>query len=142
MQEVNFEEELEQVLKKDARYHREAYYFLREALDHTQNRIGKPKKGEIRHVTGQELLEGIRQYALHQYGPMARAILNEWGVQRCEDFGEIVFNMVERKLLAKTEKDSHDDFKNGYDFMDAFCDPFRPVHKRPAPVPESKPSDA
>ena len=67
MQEVNFEEELEQVLKKDARYHREAYYFLREALDHTQNRIGKPKKGEIRHVTGQELLEGIRQYALHQY---------------------------------------------------------------------------
>ena len=113
---------------------------LREALDHTQNLAGKPKPGEIRHVTGQALLEGVRLYALHQYGPMALALLNEWGVHRGEDFGEIVFNMVECRLLAKTEKDSREDFKNGYDFETAFRAPFVPAAKTSAPAPEPKPS--
>ena len=140
MQEVNFDEELEKVLRKDPRYHRDAYCFLREALDHTQNLAGKPKPGEIRHVTGQALLEGVRLYALHQYGPMALALLNEWGVRRGEDFGEIVFNMVECRLLAKTEKDSREDFKNGYDFDTAFRAPFVPAAKTSAPAPEPKPS--
>jgi len=62
------------------------------------------------HVTGQELLEGIRQYALQQYGPMTVTVFEEWGVNHCRDFGEIVFNMVESGLLQKTETDTRNDF--------------------------------
>jgi uncharacterized repeat protein (TIGR04138 family) len=127
MQSVNFEELLEPILAKDPRYHREAYLFLRESLDHTQKIVSKPKKGEIRHVSGQELLAGIREYALEQFGPMALTVLEEWGIKSCEDFGEIVFNMVEHGLLAKTDKDSREDFKTGYDFYEAFRRPFLPA---------------
>lgn len=138
MQEVSFDEALELIRAKDSRYQREAYLFLREALDHTQKTIGKDQKGRIRHVTGQELLEGIRDYAVSQFGPMAQMVLEEWGIHSCEDFGEIVFNMVEIGLLAKTEKDSRADFAGGYTFFEAFREPFLPSAKlrnvRPEPV--------
>ena len=129
MQEVNFDEVLEQILARDARFSRDAYLFVRESLDFTQKLISKENKGDIRHVTGQEMLEGIRQYALQQFGPMAVTVFEEWGVKSCRDFGVIVFNMVEIGLLAKTDKDSHDDFQNGYDFTDAFRKPFWPESK-------------
>ena len=129
MQEVNFDEAVEMVLTKDPRYAREAYLFVREALDFTQKLIGKEAHEQIRHVTGQELLDGIRQFALQQFGPMAATVFEEWGMRNCRDFGEIVFNMVEIGLLAKTDKDSRDDFQNGYDFTDAFCKPFWPESK-------------
>jgi uncharacterized repeat protein (TIGR04138 family) len=83
----------------------------------------------MRHVSGQELLGGIRDYALAQFGPMTQMVFEEWGIKRCEDFGEIVFNMVEIGLLGKTEKDSREDFANGYDFDDAFRKPFRPASR-------------
>jgi len=66
---------------------------------------------------------------------MALMVLNEWGVTRGEDFGEIVFNMVDTGLLGKTEKDSRDDFKGGYDFNEAFRQPFLPENKPPVPQP-------
>jgi uncharacterized repeat protein (TIGR04138 family) len=139
MQAPSFEETVEQILAKDSRYRRDVYLFLREALDHTQKMTGKqPKKYEIRHVTGQELLEGIREHALQQFGPMTLTVLEAWGVQRCEDFGAIVFNMVEAKLLAKTDQDSQDDFKSSYDFQDAFRKPFLPSGKVLARVAETK----
>jgi uncharacterized repeat protein (TIGR04138 family) len=130
MQEVNFDEVVEGILVKDQRYARDAYSFLREALDFTQKAIGKENHGKVRHVTGQELLQGIRQFALVQYGPMTRTVLEEWGIKNCADFGELVFNMVESGLLAKTERDSRDDFQNGYDFTEAFCKPFWPQSKQ------------
>jgi len=129
MQEVNFDEAVEQIFAKDPRYARDAYVFLREALDFTQKVIGKENHGKVRHVTGQELLDGIRQFALVQFGPMTMTVLEEWGIKNCRDFGELVFNMVEISLLAKTEKDSRDDFQNGYDFTEAFCKPFWPQSK-------------
>jgi uncharacterized repeat protein (TIGR04138 family) len=129
MQAVNFEEILDRIVEKDPRYLREAYFFLREALDHTQKMVGKAKKGEIRHVSGQELLSGIREYALSQFGPMTLTVLEEWGIRSCEDFGEMVFNMVSSSLLAKTEQDSRDDFKGGYSFEEAFRKPFLPSQK-------------
>ena len=135
MQAASFEEAIEQIAAQDRRYHREAYFFLREALDHTQKMTGKlPKKNEVRHVSGQELLGGIREYALHQFGPMTSTVLEVWGIKCCEDFGEIVFNMVENKLLAKTEQDSREDFRNGYDFHDAFRKPFLPSRIASEPV--------
>ena len=149
MQEVSFEQALEQIQAKDARYTRDAYLFVREALDHTQKRVNKSsrdarsgrneKQAEgfpVRHVTGQELLDGIRIYALEQFGPMVPTVFEEWGLRSCSDFGEIVFNMVEIGLLAKTEKDSREDFRNGYDFDEAFRKPFLPESKQ---APLNKP---
>ena len=136
MHEVNFDEGLDIILAQDPRFARDAYHFIRESLDFTQKLVSKENRGPIRHVSGQELLDGLRQYALQQYGPMAVTVLEEWGVRSCHDFGEIVFNMVENSLLAKTEKDSRDDFQNGYNFTDAFRKPFWPENKLKA---EAKP---
>jgi len=138
MQEVIFDEALEQILARDARYHRDAYHFLREALDFTQRNQPREPRAKVRHVTGQELLDGIRRYALEQFGPMAVTVLEEWGVRRCEDFGEMVFNMVEARLLAKTDQDSRDDFRGGYDFHEAFKQPFLPAARRNVKLPAPK----
>lgn len=142
MQETNFEEILERVLAKDTRYPRDAYLFVREGLDFTQKLITKENKGQQRHVSGQELLDGIRQFALSEYGPMVTTVLEEWGIHNCQDFGEIVFNMVESGLLAKTEKDTREDFANGYEFDDAFRKPFLPSSKRNAAQPVAGSSKA
>ena len=132
MHEVNFDEAVELIVTADTRFHRDAYGFMREALDFTQKLVGKENQGKVRHVTGLELLDGLRQYALQQFGPMTTTVFEEWGIRNCRDFGEIVFNMVENGLLAKTEKDSREDFQDGYDFTDAFLKPFRPASRLPA----------
>jgi len=137
MQEVNFDETVEKIIAQDPRFARDAYHFIRESLDFTQKLISKENRGAIRHVSGQELLDGLRQFALQQYGQMAVTVLEEWGVHNCRDFGDIVFNMVENSLLAKTEKDSREDFQQGYDFTDAFRKPFWPQRRLQA---EAKPA--
>jgi uncharacterized repeat protein (TIGR04138 family) len=142
MQEVNFEEVLELILAKNPRYKRDAYLFVREALDFTHKIIERESHGQRRHVTGQELLNGIRQFALAQFGPMAATVFEEWGVINCRDFGHIVFNMVESGLLAKTEQDSLEDFDRGYDFHDAFRKPFLPSSTAPVNEPVTKPLKA
>jgi len=129
MQEINFDEAVELIVTRDLRYSREAYTFVREALDYTQKLIVKESHGNIRHVSGQELLDGVRQFALQQFGPMTVTVFEEWGIRQCRDFGEIVFNMVEIGLLAKTDDDTRDDFQNGYDFVEAFRKPFWPQSK-------------
>ncbi len=133
MHEVSFEETLDVIRSKDPRYAKDGYLFVREALDYTQKLIGKNNRGRIRHVCGQELLGGIRDFALAQFGPMAMMVFEEWGIHCCEDFGEMVFNMVEIGLLAKTEKDSRADFQGGYDFYDALRKPFLPPSKQRPP---------
>lgn len=142
MQAVNFEETLDKIIAADPRYHREAYQFVREALDHTHERLGKVNKGAQPHVTGQELLDGIRSYGLEQFGPMTFTVLTEWGVLRSADFGEIVFNMVEAGMLGKTDQDRREDFAGGYDFHEVFCRPYLPTAKAQPPLPEPKPSQA
>ena len=142
MHEISFEEALAKILAKDPRYQRDAYFFVREALDHTQKTVGKDARGRIRHVTGQELLGGIRDFALQQFGPMVKTVLEEWGIHCCADFGEIVFNMIEVDWLAKTEKDSRADFSEGYDFDEAFVKPFQPKSKQTIQVREPKPAQS
>ena len=110
MYKQSYDEVLEEIISVDPRYHPDAYHFVREGLDYTQQSISKQEKGAVRHISGQELLGGMRAHALEQYGPMTLLVLDEWGVKRCEDFGEIVFNMVEHNLLAKTAEDSREDF--------------------------------
>src|SRR6185436_2908988 len=97
-------------------------------------------RGQLRHITGQELLAGIRDYALSLYGPMVPTVFDEWGIRGCEDFGEIVFNMVEVGLLAKTDEDSREHFKGVYGFDEAFRKPFLPEAKRLAPTELPEPS--
>lgn len=109
------EQVVQEIIARDNRYSFDAYQFVLEALDCTYRMIG-----EKRHVTGGELLEGARRHALERYGPMARTVLEHWGIRRCEDIGETVFNLVGSGLLNKTEQDSREDFKGGYDFRDAF----------------------
>jgi uncharacterized repeat protein (TIGR04138 family) len=137
MQPINFEELLEVIVARDTRYHRDAYHFVRSALDHAQKPLSKAKSTAVSHVTGQELLKGIRDYALEQFGPMSKTVFEEWGVHRCEDFGELVFNMVDQGLLSKTETDSREDFKGGFDFHEAFCKPFIPAGKPSLPLPSA-----
>ena len=137
MQEASFEETVELIRAKDPRYARDGYQFVREALDYTQKTIGRENHGRMRHVSGQELLSGIRGFALAQFGPMTMTVFEEWGIRQCRDFGEIVFNMVENGLLAKTEKDSRTDFDLGYDFYEAFRRPFLPSSQPTQPVAAS-----
>jgi uncharacterized repeat protein (TIGR04138 family) len=138
MHEINVQAALEKISQRDPRFNREAYLFVREALNYTQKMIIKANKNKVRHVTGVELLAGIRDYALHEYGPMAHYILREWGVVSCEDFGRIVFNMVDASLLAKTENDTEADFKGVYDFEEAFRQPFLPSAKGQKPQTTSR----
>jgi len=126
MQKITFEEAVAQILKEDPRYAPEAYPFIREALDFATQSLKKPSEGPGRHVTAAELLEGIRQYALKEYGPMAMTVLNAWGIRQCTDFGQIVFNLVNKEFLGKTDDDSVRDFDGGYDFETAFRAPFTP----------------
>lgn len=109
---------IEETAGKDTRYKEEAYFFVLRGLTFTSGKLDKP-----RHLTGQELSEGIRLYAIDQFGPMAKEVLEHWGIRGTEDLGNIVYNLIEVKLLAKTETDSIDDFKNVYDFKKAFARP-------------------
>jgi hypothetical protein len=127
MPKCDFEAAVERIVARDARYVPAAYHFLREALAHTQITLRGTNAKEGGHVTPQELLGGIRDYALKEFGPMAGWVLEEWGVRRCEDFGDMVFNLVAERQFRITEQDNRDDFKAGYDFTDAFCRPFRPA---------------
>ena len=138
MQAFDYDEVLDMILAKDDRYHRDAYYFVRERLDFTQLKLTMAAVSKMpRLVRGRELMDGMRHYALENYGPMAKTLLNEWGVTSTEDFGEIVFNLVENNLLAKTEEDSREDFGNGFDFDEAFIAPYQPA--KPDTVEPPKP---
>jgi uncharacterized repeat protein (TIGR04138 family) len=132
MQPVNFEQSVKRIVAADPHFHSEAYFFVREALNFTRRSAGRPRN-QTRDVGSAELLDGLRRYALETYGPMAATVLAEWGVHKCEDFGEIVFNMIAFHWEGATDADRLDDFKNGYDFDDAFRKPFLPSTRRPAP---------
>ena len=122
------------LLKKDKRYRFDAYVFVFEALHYAQEvlKMGTPTPGndptdedeEEHHVTGQQLCEAIRQYALHQYGYLAKNVLESWGVHKTDDFGEIVFNLIDIGQMRKTPTDRREDFHDVYCFESAFRDNF------------------
>jgi len=141
MNKPTFDEALVEILRKDPRYGREAYQFVREALDYTIKVLVKPKEGPGRHVSGSELLDGIRRFSLEQFGPITHTVLTKWGIKECIDFGNIVFNLVEEGILGKTDQDRVDDFSDGYDFHTAFITPFEPepeLKKKAVPPADNK----
>jgi uncharacterized repeat protein (TIGR04138 family) len=106
---------LESLVAEDPRYKVEAYIFVMNGLEYTLARMRRAG-----HLTGRELAEGLRDYARTKFGLMAKTVFEHWGVRQTEDFGVIVFKMVDEGILGKTEQDSIDDFKNVYDFTEAF----------------------
>lgn len=111
---------LEKICEKDIRYRRDAYEFIMESLSFTQKKFRRPK-----HVTGVELLKGIKELLLERFGPMALSVLQYWGVKTTEDFGNIVFNLVDNKVLSKTEEDTIVSFKDAFDFNEVFSKEYR-----------------
>jgi uncharacterized repeat protein (TIGR04138 family) len=123
---------LAELVRRDPRYTYEAYEFLYEALNHTQKMLGRLPAGEVaeeaerqHHVSGPELLAGIRDLALREFGLMARTVFHMWGIQRTDDFGEIVFNLVEAGLMSKTDSDTRQDFHDVYDLEQALVAGYR-----------------
>jgi uncharacterized repeat protein (TIGR04138 family) len=106
---------VEQVAEKDNRFKLEAYVFVMMALERTVSELSVR-----RHITARELLSGAREHAIEKYGPMAKAVLNHWGVKDTADIGELVFNLIDAGVLAKTETDTKEDFRNVFDFEDVF----------------------
>jgi uncharacterized repeat protein (TIGR04138 family) len=129
MQKIGFAEALDSIVTSDPRYQREAYIFLRDALDFTTKQQKKTKGTTVRHVSGPELLNGVRDYALKEFGPMVVTVFDNWGIRSTEDIGHMVFNLIGAGIFGKTDEDSIEDFKNIYDFQEAFVKPFAPEKK-------------
>lgn len=132
MQKPAFPETLDQVVARDSRYSREAYGFLREALEFTQKRRRKSRTPAGTHVSAAELLDGFREYSLQQFGPMGLTVLGYWGINSTADVGHMVFNLIEAGVFGRADDDRIEDFENGFSFTEAFVDPFRPEGGRPA----------
>ena len=129
MQKVNFEEAVSEIIDSDSRYGRDAYGFVRDALDFTlKRRRTEQDTGELvdRHVGGEELMDGFREFALREFGPMVLTVFEEWGLGTTEDVGNIVFNLIDAGIFGKADNNSIEDFCDCYEFRDAFVNPFLP----------------
>lgn len=126
MQAMQFEQSVQRILGRDRRFDPQAYFFVKEALDFTLQRVAGGNGGQARHVSGQELLEGFRDCALEQFGPMASTLMEEWGVRRCQDVGDMVFLLIEEQVFGKQESDRREDFSGDFDFIESLVAPFLP----------------
>jgi uncharacterized repeat protein (TIGR04138 family) len=111
----NLEDRLKCVAAHDGRYHINAYRFIYEALDYTVKQLEKK-----RHISGRELLEGIKNLAIEQFGALAIMVFDVWGLHKTDDFGNIVFNLVEAEMMSRSEDDTRDDFHDVYQFREVF----------------------
>ena len=109
------DEVLDRLRERHPRYHETAYLFVLSALHHVLERLTEP-----RHISGRELAEGARDLALHRYGPMARTVLEHWGIEETSDLGAIVFALVECGILIKQDEDGPGDFDALFDFEETF----------------------
>src|SRR5256712_138580 len=112
-----YQARLADLVRRDPRYTYEAYEFVFAALSHTQKLLGRlPGKNDAAdaqyHVTGRELVAGIRDLALREFGFMARIVFRMWGIRSTADFGEIVFNLVQENLISKTDQDCREYFRD------------------------------
>jgi len=116
MTEVQFADEiLHRLRQRNPRYLGKAYLFVLSSLHHVMEHLESP-----RHISGPELAEGVRSLALKEFGPMARTVLEHWGIHQTGDVGRIVFALVEEGVLVKEEEDRLDDFEDLFDFEKAF----------------------
>ena len=117
---------LEKLREWNPRYSDAAYLFVLAALQFAIDELDEP-----RHITGQELAEGCRDLAIERFGPMARTVLEHWGIHSTTDMGEIVYALIECRVLIKQDDDSLEDFQDVFDFDDAFdCYPWGRLEPR------------
>ena len=126
MQKPNFEQIVAHIVKQDTRYQPKAYDFVREGLNYTLKNIKRNGSNSSNHVSGPELLDGLRDFTLKEFGPMGKTVLNDWGIMACRDFGHIVFHLVSHGVFGKSDTDSLDDFNDLWTFEEAFVHPFLP----------------
>jgi len=134
---IDFNEAVKAIVKKKPNYPEAAYHFVREALSAATRAKFKEETRNC-HLSCRELAEGLRAFALAQYGPMAMTVLNSWNIYNTLDFGEIVFNLIDNRVFTKSEQDSKNDFANVYDFKEAFVNPFLPPSALHSPAPSKQ----
>ena len=130
MQQVHFEQALENIIKRDPRFTKDAYFFLKEALDRTVTQRQNNNPNVAHHVTAQQLLEGFKDFALEEFGPMAATLLSEWGIHSSSDIGSMVFALIDEGVFGKQESDERSDFDKGFDFHQTFVSPYLPKSKQ------------
>jgi uncharacterized repeat protein (TIGR04138 family) len=113
-------DQLEDLADSTGRYRLAAFVFVLGCLEHARRRLDRQG-----HITGRELAESARLLALEQFGPIAKVVLNEWGLESTEDIGRIVFLMVDNEILSKTEEDRIEDFRDAFDFEVEFVRNYR-----------------
>ena len=123
---LSFDDAVKKIRLTETRFSLPAYEFVRRSLDHALQRLGRTDQKKPAHVRGEELLESFRALALQEFGPMAKTVLNDWGISTCTEVGEIVFRLVQHGILGKSETDKIDDFQEIYTFREAFECPFLP----------------
>jgi uncharacterized repeat protein (TIGR04138 family) len=117
---------IQKILDKDSRFSPEAYTFINDAVVYTVSKINAEKDRKERHISGLELLEGIKDFAVSQFGPMAYEVLSSWGLNDSMSIGYVVFNMVDHQLLGKSDNDSIADFDNSFNLKEQLTKPFLP----------------
>ncbi len=128
MADISFEEAVSRSVSADPRYQAQAYDFVRDALHAAVKKFCSGD--EAQHVSGQQLLEGVRDYGLKEFGPMALTLLGMWGLHRGTDVGNVVYNLIKVGYFGKSEGDSLEDFDGGFAFEEAFTRPFLPKGQR------------
>jgi len=118
--ELDYEARLRKILSSDERYGRAAYYFAFLALEYTLRQLLNLPENKRRHVSAPELLNGMRQLAVEQYGFLARHVWESWGVYETEDWGNVIYNLIAGGLMSENDEDSREDFVSVYDFDEAF----------------------
>jgi len=112
---ATLEAALAQIRQRDGKYNERAYVFVLAALEFAQTKLTAR-----RHLTGVELAWACRDFALEQFGMLANSVLTHWGIHTTEDFGQIVFMLIEVGLLASQASDRLEDFERVYDFAEVF----------------------
>lgn len=122
-----FDNAVREIRARDPKYPHAAYALVREGLAYTARRLGKDRaRGDDRHMSGEQLSHGIRDYARERYGCCAAYLLPRLGVRTSDDIGAIVFRLIGAGVFGKSEDDSPEDFHNRFDFHAEFIAPYEP----------------
>ena len=123
---LTMDQAIAKLREENPKYAPAAYHFIRRALDHSLRKLKREDADRPAHVSGKELLEGFRDLALEEYGPLAKTVLEDWGITNCSEVGEVVFQLVRMGVLGKNDNDVIEDFVELWSFAEAFDVPFQP----------------
>lgn len=123
----SYDDIVTRIYEADNRFDPEAYYYLRDAIDRTAQKLGRSgPTSKDRHVSGRELSEGFRDCMLEDFGPMAATLAEEWGIGQSEDIGSMVYNLIEAGAFGKSPKDKKSDFNGVFNLLEVLEAPYRP----------------